>query len=214
MDTSDAAYERRHHKYELMEKRQRLREKEKLKHEQYKLKERIEQLRAMDGAAFLSLPSESFSPLPTRSNEEEDEERVATLLGTLVNGSPTNIEGERRRKEMLDLALALEERYRILLPPERKGAEKVKKIYQKSPVEVNGDVTGDETGGRGDDGESERDLEEEEAIADVSKGGRGKIRLKIKFLSRAASTSSKTPAKTVRQRKVGDLSIQLLTTLA
>src|ERR1700735_1921502 len=64
-DTSDAAYEKRHRKYETFEKRQRLREKEKLKHEQYKLKERMEQLRAMDGSAFLALPSSSFSPIPS-----------------------------------------------------------------------------------------------------------------------------------------------------
>ncbi|KAG8969726.1 hypothetical protein FRC03_001071 [Tulasnella sp. 419] len=51
-DDSDAAYERRHKKYETFEKRQRRREKEKLQHEQYKLKERIDELRSMDISAF------------------------------------------------------------------------------------------------------------------------------------------------------------------
>ena len=61
MDTSDAAYEKRHRKYESFEKRQRLREKEKLKHEHYKLKERIDQLRGMDTAAFLAIPASEFA---------------------------------------------------------------------------------------------------------------------------------------------------------
>ena len=64
MDTSDAAYEKRHRKYETFEKRQRLREKEKLKHEHYKLKERIEQLRAMDSSAFLAIPASEFADTP------------------------------------------------------------------------------------------------------------------------------------------------------
>jgi hypothetical protein len=102
-DTSDAAYEKRHRKYETFEKRQRLREKEKLKHEQYKLKERMEQLRAMDSNAFLTLPSSSFSPVPAGVDED--------LQGHINGGSPYN-EGERRRKEMLDVAMGLEERYR------------------------------------------------------------------------------------------------------
>lgn len=72
VDTSDATYEKRHRKYEAFEKRIRLREKEKLKHEQYKLKERIDQLRAMDGGAFLSLPATSFSPAPGQHDNSED----------------------------------------------------------------------------------------------------------------------------------------------
>ncbi|KDQ15620.1 hypothetical protein BOTBODRAFT_54513 [Botryobasidium botryosum FD-172 SS1] len=51
-DTSDAVYINRHRKYETFEKRQRLREKEKLIHERYKLKERIEQLRSMEARTF------------------------------------------------------------------------------------------------------------------------------------------------------------------
>lgn len=118
-DTSDAAYEKRHRKYETFEKRQRLREKEKLKHEQYKLKERIEQLRGMDNAAFLALPASSFSPLPGHSNVADDSDVLANLPGAHVNGAAAYNEGERRRKEMLDIAATLEERYRVLLPPDR-----------------------------------------------------------------------------------------------
>jgi hypothetical protein len=177
-DTSDAVYEKRHRKYELIEKRQRLREKEKLKHEQYKLKERIEQLRSMDGSAFLSLPSSSFSPIPIRSNEEDDEESVANLLKVHADSTPTHSEGERRRKEMLDLALALEERYRALLPPERKG-----KNTNRASVEPNGDVVRADGGERNDDGESELDPEEK-MVAEKSK-----ISLKIKFPSRVVSNA-------------------------
>jgi hypothetical protein len=110
-DTSAAMYEKRHKKYETFEKRGRLREKEKLKHEQYKLKERIDQLRAMDAAAFMALPESSF----VRPHGEDDPQ----LTGTSVNGAAFN-EGERRKKEMLESALSLEERYRALLPPEHR----------------------------------------------------------------------------------------------
>ncbi|KAE9398494.1 hypothetical protein BT96DRAFT_940145 [Gymnopus androsaceus JB14] len=77
-DTSDQVYMQRHRKYEKFEKRQRLREKEKLQHEQYKLHERVEQLRVMDHSAFLALPASSFSPRPSGAEHED---------GALLNGS-------------------------------------------------------------------------------------------------------------------------------
>ncbi|KAF8560081.1 hypothetical protein OG21DRAFT_24503 [Imleria badia] len=118
-DTSDATYEKRHRKYELFEKRQRLREKEKLKHEQYKLKERIEQLRIMDGSAFLGLPAASFS-LPPAADEDKS---GVSLSDSQTDDTPINDEGERRRQEMLEVASILEERYRTLLPSEKKLAD-------------------------------------------------------------------------------------------
>ena len=131
-DTSDTAYEKRHRKYETFEKRQRLREKEKLKHEQYKLKERIEQLRSMDCSAFLTLPSSLFrSPgalALQEANEPTDESIIVddgadtglqVLPGIHVNGAALHNEGERRRAEILETAAGLEERYRVLLPPDK-----------------------------------------------------------------------------------------------
>lgn len=116
-DTSDATYEKRHRKYETFEKRQRLREKEKLKHEQYKLKERIEQLRGMDSSAFLALPAAIFGGL--EKVVDEDDTGIQDLAGIHVNGAAIYNEGERRRKEILETAATLEERYRVLLPPDR-----------------------------------------------------------------------------------------------
>ncbi|KAG5647740.1 hypothetical protein DXG03_008463 [Asterophora parasitica] len=114
IETSDDVYEKRHRKYETFEKRQRLREKEKLKHEQYKLKERIDQLRTMDASAFLTLDDDLFpAPLDHTEAETDQDEETSFHLG------PNNIEGERRRKEMLSVAHSLEERYRTLLPPDR-----------------------------------------------------------------------------------------------
>ncbi|KAJ7610810.1 hypothetical protein FB45DRAFT_691757, partial [Roridomyces roridus] len=119
----DPVYEKRHRKYEAFEKRNRLREKEKLKHEQYKLKERIEQLRGMDNSAFLAAHASSFSSPPTGS-QANTEDIALGAMGVLggLNGNPNTPayqEGERRRQEMLMHALALEERYRVLLPPDR-----------------------------------------------------------------------------------------------
>ncbi|KAG2044401.1 hypothetical protein BDR03DRAFT_989257 [Suillus americanus] len=133
-DTSDAVYEKRHRKYETFEKRQRLREKEKLKHEQYKLKERIEQLRAMDGTAFLGLPAASF-PLPPDVVQVEDG-RDASLAAIHVDGTVMCNEGERRRQEMLEVAYILEDRYRTLLPSDKKNYFDQKKASRQSSVNI------------------------------------------------------------------------------
>lgn len=73
----------------------------------------------MDCSAFLGLPAASFS-LPPASNEDKSE---VNLSGTQVDVSPIHNEGERRRQEMLEIASILEERYRTLLPSEKKLAD-------------------------------------------------------------------------------------------
>ncbi|KAF9567801.1 hypothetical protein CPC08DRAFT_519916 [Agrocybe pediades] len=128
-ETSDAAYEKRHRKFETLEKRQRLREKEKLRHEHYKLKERIEQLRVMDSSAFMAAPASYFTPAPPQATAELDELVASQSQYALLNGGLTHAEGERRRKEMLDAAYRLEKRYAYLLPPDR-----VRKVVEH-PVE-------------------------------------------------------------------------------
>lgn len=72
----------------------------------------------MDGGAFLSLPASSFSPIPGQ-RDGNPEDGWSSLPGARINGAAAHIEGERRRKEMLDVASYLEERYRTLLPPDR-----------------------------------------------------------------------------------------------
>ncbi|KAI0828856.1 hypothetical protein BC628DRAFT_1360992 [Trametes gibbosa] len=211
VDTSDAAYEKRHRKYESLEKRQRLREKEKLKHEHYKLKERIEQLRGMDSSAFLTLPASDFvdggrdSPAP--SDEFEEELAVDT---SNLHGAAAYHEGERRRKEMLEIALQLERRYRTLLPPDRRWLEKkLEKPHSKAdsvvvleedddgengPAETAEDDDEDEADGEEedellediDDGESEVDPEELER--ERSK----KLKLRIKFPPRMLANKQVT----------------------
>ena len=111
IDTSDAAYEKRHRKYEAFEKRQRLREKEKLKHEHYKLKERIEQLRALEPSSFLSAPESFFSNL-RRSKSHRGE---LDAQGGTDAPEPSHNEGEWRKRQMLDVANSLDTRYRTLL---------------------------------------------------------------------------------------------------
>ncbi|KAF7307156.1 ACT-7 domain-containing protein [Mycena indigotica] len=115
---SDSVYEKRHRKFEAFEKRQRLREKEKLKHEQYKLKERIDQLRAMDNSAFLAAPADWFSPRPLHQDYVDED----AGLGILGATPQQYAEGERRRREMLENAQSLEERYRILLPARKQSS--------------------------------------------------------------------------------------------
>jgi hypothetical protein len=197
-DTSDTVYEKRHRKYETFEKRLRLREKEKLKHEQYKLKERIEQLRVMDPSAFLAMPSTHFSSVPDPGAEEE-----GLPVGTHPNGPPAHNEGERRRQEMLDVALSLEERYRALLPHDKKaGSERGRERPSASvePLDV--------------DEEASDDDEEAEAVAaQLSRQERGKLKLKIRFSrqgrppldrprNRKANSPSPSPSPTPRRSRV------------
>ncbi|THH06672.1 hypothetical protein EW145_g3926 [Phellinidium pouzarii] len=120
-DLSDAAYEKRHRKHEMLEKRQRLREKEKLQHEHYKLKERIDQLRNIDYNAFLSLPAEAFGEISIPVDFES-----VIAMGASASSAAALNEGERRRRLMLEVATSLEDRYRTLLPPDRKVPEKDK----------------------------------------------------------------------------------------
>ena len=117
IETSDLAYEKRHKRFEKFEKRQRYREKEKLKHEHYKLKERIEQLRIMDPSTFMTLSASSFTHLPQDLAENLDETPNSPYIP--LNGGVHIMEGERRRNEMLDVAIKLEKRYAYLLPPRK-----------------------------------------------------------------------------------------------
>ncbi|KAJ6502671.1 hypothetical protein DFH09DRAFT_297510 [Mycena vulgaris] len=194
LDT-DAVYEKRHRKYESFEKRQRLREKEKLKHEQYKLKERIEQLRGMDNSAFLAAPASSFSPRPGVAEVLEEDN---SLLGGL-NGNPAYIEGERRRKEMLMNAQTLEERYRVLLPPDRQ-----RKPAGQNSMHVSTDpeleLSAKDFTRPHDDVESELD---EDYLAHVPKRDSQKLKLKLPARPHLTPTitTSKAPSTSSKKRR-------------
>ncbi|TBU29825.1 hypothetical protein BD311DRAFT_833127 [Dichomitus squalens] len=220
-DTSDAAYEKRHRKYETFEKRQRLREKEKLKHEHYKLKERIEQLRAMDSSAFLAIPASEFADTPGCGPEAA----AAAASGDAANlhGAAAYHEGERRRKVMLDVAMSLEERYRTLLPPDRRWMEKkgtpkgkgasvevVEVKHEDDTVEVEEDAGVEELPEKEeveeDAGEEEMEEEDEliedeadddgESEVDPDESDRRKskqLKLRIKFPPRMLSSKRQSP---------------------
>ncbi|KAJ7492314.1 hypothetical protein FB451DRAFT_527544 [Mycena latifolia] len=168
---SDAVYEKRHKKYETFEKRQRLREKEKLKHEQYKLKERIEQLRGMDASVFLAAPASSFSPRPGVPEIIEEDYSIPGGL----NGNPAYLEGERRRREMLMGAQTLEERYRVLLPPDRQR-KPVGQSSTNASAETESELSAKDFTRIHDEGESELD---EEYVVPVPKKDTQKLKLKL-----------------------------------
>ncbi|KAJ3844920.1 hypothetical protein EV361DRAFT_394246 [Lentinula raphanica] len=188
VDTSDEAYIQRHRKYEKFEKRQRLREKEKLQHEQYKLRERVEQLRAMDYSAFLTLPASSFSPRPDGQEHDED--------GQNLNGVAAIAEGERRKKEMLAVAESLEERYKILLPPNQRWRKYVSASTEgeETPPAVS-TLKGNS---QPDEGESEVE-EKEEMEEDPS--FKQPVKLKLN-LSKAAELTPKPIRPTKKDKKV------------
>lgn len=84
-----------------MEKGGRLRDVEKLQNKQYHLHERIEQLRAFDSNSFLSIDASYFHGRPSASEDQ-------------------SLEGDRRRRQMLQAALDLEARLKEALPNPRK----------------------------------------------------------------------------------------------
>lgn len=86
----------------------------------------------MDGSAFLTLPASLFRHPGTSPSQESDgssngpiiigdgaDTGLQDLPGIHVNGAALHNEGERRRTEILETAAGLEERYRVLLPPDK-----------------------------------------------------------------------------------------------
>jgi len=147
----------------------------------------------MDGAAFLNLPSSSFSPIPVQSNEGGEEEQIVnSLLLTDMNGISVNDEGERRQKEMLEAALTLEERYRTLLPVDRKGAERDKKDSRQNSVRISTEPDGkslDKQHEHYDSGESEFDPE---PPAEVTREATEKLKLRIRVPRQVLSSPGKS----------------------
>jgi hypothetical protein len=168
-----------------------LREKEKLKHEQYKLKERIEQLRGMDSSAFLALPAAIFGGPDKIVNE--DDTGIQDLAGIHVNGAAIYNEGERRRKEILETAATLEERYRVLLPPDRVKTIDKERVTATPPISASVAP------------EPEKKIsarsQETEPDPDVIPLLAEKLKLKIKFPLRDTPTVDDTEVKPISTRR-------------
>lgn len=85
----------------------------------------------MDGCAFLGLPASSF-PMPPEERDQTD----ASCSSGHANGVAACNEGERRRQQLLEVASMLEERYRTLLPSDKKLAD-LKGASRQSSVRLN-----------------------------------------------------------------------------
>ena len=143
------------------------------------MKERLDQLRAMDSVAFMALPASSFSPMPKESSIDPEEIAAVSSPYTNLNGHIPNAEGERRRKEMLEVATMLEERYRVLLPPDRvrRAQESVLSESASRTQALSRD---------GDDSETDQASVVEE----------NKLRLRLPARSSTSTTSASSPAAT------------------
>ena len=128
----------------------------------------------MDSAAFMTLPASSFSPMPKEAVVDPEEIAAASSPYTTLNGSLPHTEGERRRKEMLDVATMLEERYRVLLPPDR---------VRRAPEPMEAASTSQVQSRDGDDSETER----------ASTVGE-KLRLRLPARSSTSTTPAPSPA--------------------
>lgn len=129
----------------------------------------------MDSAAFMALPASSFSPMPKEASVDPEEVDAVSSFYTNLNGHIPHAEGERRRKEMLDVATMLEERYRVLLPLDRVRRSQ-EPVLSESASRTQRD---------GDDSETDQ------ASVIVEK-----LRLRLPARSSASTTSASSPAAT------------------
>ena len=91
-DTSDAYYISLHKKYEVFERRQRIREKEKLQFERYKMRSRVDLLRNMNGPGWATVVATVLSrsgsrgelPMWDKGKQKVMEEGMDWLRGKLV----------------------------------------------------------------------------------------------------------------------------------
>ena len=108
---------------EAPERRTRLSEVDQLKHDHHKLKTRVDQLKALDALHFLQYPADAFSPKP----DVPANVQVPSIPGVAID-EEFYVERERRRQEMLMAASALDERFKVLLPPTQKPSKKTTKM--------------------------------------------------------------------------------------
>jgi len=83
----------------------------------------------------MALPSSDF-PLPHNTSSDGLDATPTELPGVHVNGAAVHAEGLRRRKLMLDVGARLEERYKILLPPDRKSYKASRNASSSASVSV------------------------------------------------------------------------------
>lgn len=129
----------------------------------------------MDGSAFLTLPVSLFRPPGASEGDGSADEPIVVddadtglqdLPGIHVNGAALHNEGERRKREILETAAGLEERYRVLLPP-----DKVVKELTSASV----------GGSRRPSASVEPEAVEEEQVASSPQPPQQKLKLRIKF---------------------------------
>ena len=133
----------------------------------------------MDSAAFMALPASSFSPMPKEAAVDPEEIAAVSSPYTNLNGQIPHAEGERRRKEMLEVATMLEERYRVLLPSDR--ARKA-----QEPVLSESALRTQVSSRDGEDSETDQ----------VSVIEENKLRLKLPARSSTSTPSASSPAAT------------------
>ena len=142
----------------------------------------------MDGSVFLSLPASLFrSPGASASQEgdgstegpivvdDDTNTGLQDLPGIHVNGAALHNEGERRRKEILETAAGLEERYRVLLPPDKV----VKELTSASAA-----------GSTRPSASVEPEVTGEEEIAQPPQQPQQKLKLRIKFPSQGSPVAN------------------------
>lgn len=151
----------------------------------------------MDASAFLALPASNFSPAPGLSEEDFDN-GSSSLPVAHINGSASYNEGERRRKEMLDIALSLEERFKTLLPPDRVRRPQLPPAIRENivmtPASVPSPPAMSVPSRRDVSVASASEKEEQLIFIDESYNRRqDKFRIKLKLAGKASASQSPAP---------------------
>ncbi|ORY34604.1 hypothetical protein BCR39DRAFT_513576 [Naematelia encephala] len=114
-DTSDAYYISLHRKYEVFERRQRIREKEKLQFERYKMRSRIDMLRTMPKPAWANVVSAIFARTDENGRWDKGKAKVQQE-GT-----------EWLQRRLLKEGAEVMQRYEELLPSEHKKTKGIER---------------------------------------------------------------------------------------
>jgi hypothetical protein len=121
-DTSDAYYTALHRRYEVFERRQRIREKEKLQFERYKMRSRIDLLRNMSIPAWTAVVTTVLSRTPIVETSSIDKTTEESVLDAWAKGrEKIKLEGmDWLRNKLVREGEEVMKRYDQLLPSEPK----------------------------------------------------------------------------------------------
>ncbi len=133
-DTSDEYYHLLHRKYEVFERRQRIREKEKLQFERYKMRSRIDLLKGMSKSGWSSIVTAVLSRFPSLSKTHSQRISGEADIGTkkLEDDGESQVDIWRKGREKIQVEGIDWLREKLV----KEGEDLLKRYDQLLPIET------------------------------------------------------------------------------